>query len=272
MLLSDRWRQLLWWNTDLNKSQNIFNNWKVLRHGLLPSLVLLTTSTLQCNAYFFNIPGQVSLRALALAIPTVWNTFPLDTSRAHSSLFFFFLNLSLYLELSAQAHFVSAIYLPCCCCKTAPPPSTPASFSLMCAQSFSHVRLFATSWTVACQTLPSVHGIFQARILEWVAIPFSGGSSWPRDRTCISCVSCNGRQILDCCATWKVPLPPHRQFDFSPWGLLCTSTVYPSSPVFRRHIVLFTIASSAPGTILAHSRHPSVVKGMHCRKALWINK
>ena len=29
----------------------------------------------------------------------------------------------------------------------------------------------------------SVHGILQARILEWVAIPFSRGSSWPRDRT-----------------------------------------------------------------------------------------
>ena len=30
---------------------------------------------------------------------------------------------------------------------------------------------------------PSVHGILQARILEWVAIPFSRGSSWPRDQT-----------------------------------------------------------------------------------------
>ena len=29
----------------------------------------------------------------------------------------------------------------------------------------------------------SVHGILQARILEWVAISFSRGSSWPRDRT-----------------------------------------------------------------------------------------
>ena len=27
----------------------------------------------------------------------------------------------------------------------------------------------------------SVHGILQARILEWAAIPFSRGSSWPRD-------------------------------------------------------------------------------------------
>ena len=29
----------------------------------------------------------------------------------------------------------------------------------------------------------SVHGILQARILEWIAIPFSRGSSHPRDRT-----------------------------------------------------------------------------------------
>ena len=32
----------------------------------------------------------------------------------------------------------------------------------------------------------SVHGILQARILEWVAIPFSKGSSWPRDWTQVS--------------------------------------------------------------------------------------
>ena len=32
----------------------------------------------------------------------------------------------------------------------------------------------------------SVHGIFQARILEWVAISFSRGSSWPRDWTQVS--------------------------------------------------------------------------------------
>ena len=42
----------------------------------------------------------------------------------------------------------------------------------------------------------SVHGIFQARVLEWVATSYSGGSSWPRDQTHISCISCTGRQIL----------------------------------------------------------------------------
>ena len=34
----------------------------------------------------------------------------------------------------------------------------------------------------------SVHGILQARILEWIAIPFSRGSSEPRDQTWISCI------------------------------------------------------------------------------------
>ena len=34
----------------------------------------------------------------------------------------------------------------------------------------------------------SFHGIFQARILEWIAISFSRRSSWPRDWTWISCI------------------------------------------------------------------------------------
>ena len=42
----------------------------------------------------------------------------------------------------------------------------------------------------------SVHGISQARILECVAISYPRASSQPRDRTCIFCVFCIGRQIL----------------------------------------------------------------------------
>ena len=37
-----------------------------------------------------------------------------------------------------------------------------------------------------CLPGSSVHGILQTRVLEWVAIPFSRGSSWPRDRTWVS--------------------------------------------------------------------------------------
>ena len=42
----------------------------------------------------------------------------------------------------------------------------------------------------------SAHGILQARILEWVAVPFSRGSSRPRNRTSVSYVSCIGRWHL----------------------------------------------------------------------------
>ena len=46
----------------------------------------------------------------------------------------------------------------------------------------SSVRLLVTAWTI-------VHGIFQARTLEWVAFPFSSGSSQPRDQTLVSCIA-----------------------------------------------------------------------------------
>ena len=52
--------------------------------------------------------------------------------------------------------------------------------------SLSHVQFFATPWSVAPPG-SSVHGILQARILEWVGIPFYRGSSQPRDQTRISC-------------------------------------------------------------------------------------
>ena len=57
-------------------------------------------------------------------------------------------------------------------------------FSTVCA-ALSHVRLFAASGTIARQA-PLSMGILQARILEWVAIPSSRGSSQPRDRTQVS--------------------------------------------------------------------------------------
>ena len=48
----------------------------------------------------------------------------------------------------------------------------------------------------------SIHGIFQARVLEWVAISFSRGSSWPRDWTRVSHIV--GRR-LTVWATREVP-------------------------------------------------------------------
>ena len=69
------------------------------------------------------------------------------------------------------------------------------AFWCVCGQLLSCVQVFAT--LIDCNSPgSSIHGIFQVRILEWVAISFFRGSSWPRDRTCISCVSCIGRWIL----------------------------------------------------------------------------
>ena len=53
---------------------------------------------------------------------------------------------------------------------------------------------------------PSVHGILQARILEWVAISYSKGSSQPRDWTHFSCISYIASRIFAAYATWEAPL------------------------------------------------------------------
>ena len=49
----------------------------------------------------------------------------------------------------------------------------------------------------------SVHGTLQAKLLEWVAIPFSRGTSWPRDQTCVSCVA--GRFLTISKGGYKMP-------------------------------------------------------------------
>ena len=74
--------------------------------------------------------------------------------------------------------------------------------------------MFMCTCSVAqsCQTLcdpmgsslpaSSIYGIFQARILEWVATSYSRASSQHRDWTCVSCI---GGWILCRWATWEAP-------------------------------------------------------------------
>ena len=86
-------------------------------------------------------------------------------------------------------------------------PFGVAFFSKACgyAQVF---QLYLTLCDPMNCSLPgsSGHGILQARILEWVAISYSKGSSQPRDPTHVSCASCIGRQILYHCTTWEAPV------------------------------------------------------------------
>ena len=71
----------------------------------------------------------------------------------------------------------------------------PPDFTCVCAKS---LQSYLTLCNLRDCSSPgsSVHGILQARILEWVAMPSSGGSSQPRDRTCLSYVSCIDRWVL----------------------------------------------------------------------------
>ena len=66
----------------------------------------------------------------------------------------------------------------------------------------------ATPWTVACS---SIHGISQARLLEWVVISFSRRSSQPRNQMWISCVSCIAGRFFTLGATGEA-LDGFRQF------------------------------------------------------------
>ena len=89
------------------------------------------------------------------------------------------------LPLSQYSHIISAILTP--------------------VQSLSLVWLFANLGLWSARLLCPL--AILAKILEWVAISSSRGSSWPRNWTHVSCVSCIGRQILYHWATGKPSNP-----------------------------------------------------------------
>ena len=76
------------------------------------------------------------------------------------------------------------------------PALPPWAFESMC--SLMHAKSRPTLCDPLDCSLPgsSVHGILQARILEWVAMPSSRESSWPRNRTRVSYTFCNSRWVL----------------------------------------------------------------------------
>ena len=89
----------------------------------------------------------------------------------------------------------------------------------VCGCACSVTQLYPTFCNPMDYSLPgsSVCGIFQKRILEQVAISYSRKSSRPRDWTCVSCVSCTGRQILYHRTTWD----PHVYINICVCVCLC---------------------------------------------------
>ena len=80
-----------------------------------------------------------------------------------------------------------------------------AQYSHMCVLScFSHAWLWETLWTVACPG-SSVHGVLQARILEWVAFPPPGDPPDPGiEPTSLMSPAFTGR-FFTTSATWETP-------------------------------------------------------------------
>ena len=76
----------------------------------------------------------------------------------------------------------------------------------------------------------SVHGIFQTRILEWVAMPPQGDLfSWPRALTCISYISCIGRQVLYH-QRYKFPRVVNEEGDGTPLQYSCLENPMAEEP------------------------------------------
>ena len=98
--------------------------------------------------------------------------------------------------VGATSSWPPSIYLP----KGLPPNTITLRLSF---EQMNLVSEWVSEWVIEaaqlCPTLcdpmdcsppgSSVHGILQARILEWVTIPFSRGSSWPRYRTWVSYIA-----------------------------------------------------------------------------------
>ena len=101
----------------------------------------------------------------------------------------------------------------------------------------SCVLLFATPWTVAyiCDPKSSVHGISQARILQWVAISFSRGSSQPRHQTHISWIA--GRFL-----TAELP----GKLEVSIYVIFWWKGIYAISTHFDRKLLLVTRKGCLP--------------------------
>ena len=103
----------------------------------------------------------------------------------------------------------------------------------------SHVQLFVTSWIITHQAPLSVE-FFRQEYWSGLPTPSSKGSSRPRDRTRISCISCIDRWILYHCASREAPGSCSSGFNlgsFQEWKLVLHFLIIASS-MFASHLYL----------------------------------
>ena len=147
-------------------------------------------------------------------------------------------------------------------------------YTAMLSCSLSHVWFFVTLWTVAHQD-PLSMGILQARILEWVAISFSRGSSQPRDWAQISRIAggfftiwATREALIHCAWLFRTQLlrhnhesssiPPYSLFPYSiHWQVLWVLSLWIESQVHVLYpisiLFLTTITSFLTSTMVVTS-------------------
>ena len=107
----------------------------------------------------------------------------------------------------------------------------------------------------------SVHEITQARILEWVAISFSGGSSWPRNRTHVPCTTGGfftaeplGKPQLRSCFSFCPRLPSHKAYisclqQWKATAVTSSGSYFSAPTLFTMMLVLAMRHAVANGTV-----------------------
>ena len=128
----------------------------------------------------------------------------------------------------------------------------------------------------------SVHGIFQARIPEWVAISFSRASSWPRDQTWVSCIADKlftiwaTREVINILPSKRILTTQNPPFCFFP-PLLFLFLFFPDSflghlyflqPHNKPFLTLYP-SKPCPGRLTFCILNQPVVV-FHCTKSLWL--
>ena len=121
-------------------------------------------------------------------------------------------------------------------------------------QRIAHAYSVALLYPAVCNPMDcsspgsAVHGVFPARILEWVAISYSRGSSQPRDQTHVSCISCISRQILNHCTSQEAPFRDCAVYWYVYYNFLMvkhltlTKSVYLFISVFKIYFLIPTKA------------------------------
>ena len=110
----------------------------------------------------------------------------------------------------------------------------------------------------------SVHGILQARILGWVAISFSRGSSWLRDQTQVSCITGG------CFCVWATMQDGNKEFfeDIKRSSCVSCFVVFDSLPThglwLARLLCLWNSRDKNPGIAIPFSRKSSKLRNQTC--------